>query len=108
MTDELKPCPWCGSAPKYLYNQAYDVHCIWCPNKMCGVRPDVDSYVSKESAVENWNQRPVEDALRAKWESVPWVAIDRTARYGKGAYMPGTKVSTLEIMGDWCIKNMPK
>jgi hypothetical protein len=76
MTDELKPCPWCGSAPKYMYDQAYDVHCIWCPNKMCGVRPDVDIYVSKESAVENWNQRPVEDALRAKWESVPWEAIN--------------------------------
>ena len=74
MSDELKPCPFCGSTPKYLYNPAYDVHCIWCPNKLCGVRPDVDSHVSKDQAVENWNKRAEADtdALRAQWESVPW------------------------------------
>ena len=66
MSDELRECPFCGSTPKYLYNPAHDVHCIWCANKMCGVRPDVDSYVSKEQAVENWNTRPIEDALRAE------------------------------------------
>ena len=73
MSDELKPCPFCGSTPKYLYNPAYDVHCIWCPNKMCGVRPDVDSHVSKDQAVENWNKRAEADtdALRAQWESEP-------------------------------------
>ena len=53
---------------------------------MCGVRPNVDSYVSKEAAVENWNRRSTEDALcaerdaalaeaakyKALWDAIPW------------------------------------
>jgi hypothetical protein len=40
------------------------------------VRPDKDSYVSKEDAVTAWNTRPIEDALRAQLDAIPWFRDD--------------------------------
>ena len=78
MTDELKPCPFCGHEPKYIgANAQFAVACV---NDACLCLANSD-YVGA------WNTRPVEDALRARvtdleaqWASVPWEAIVMTCR----------------------------
>ena len=56
--NELKNCPFCGS--ELTEDDAFSedgypqmCHCIWQTN-------------SAEKAVQNWNTRPIEDALQAR------------------------------------------
>lgn len=61
MSEELKPCPFCGSEKIAVHysNEAF----VYC--KMCGAQAgdtnehysEVDSR-SREIAIENWNNRP--------------------------------------------------
>jgi hypothetical protein len=64
MSDELKPCPFCGEkaeirVKQWIDGEGYPDKLVWveCPD--CGDthRPD------------NWNTRPIEDALRAELET---------------------------------------
>lgn len=73
MSDELKPCPFCGGAPsavetEYQYELGTDYAWeIVCP--MCGVSmlwADETSSKSYEKLVTDWNTRATEDALRAR------------------------------------------
>jgi Lar family restriction alleviation protein len=69
VSDELKPCPFCGSEKVHIVycNEAYGV----CDS--CGARgksyPDeyghIAESIDREWAVKSWNTRPLEDALRA-------------------------------------------
>jgi len=72
MSDELKPCPFCGG--KATVDQQYDetwdgeeagvdLYCdIGCENDDCGVKPSVSSWDSTyEDAVERWNTRKGEE-----------------------------------------------
>ena len=55
MSEELKPCPFCGGEAEW------DEQGVSCSNvEGC----DFDAYVDRE----RWNIRPVEDALRAEIE----------------------------------------
>lgn len=56
MTEELKPCPFCGNkkilvAYEEQLDNAYDVYCVVCK---CGaaMRNSI-----KEAAIEAWNKR---------------------------------------------------
>jgi hypothetical protein len=53
---ELKPCPFCNSEP---YDARPDeMNIAWCKNSACEF--------SESIPVEQWNTRPIEDALRAE------------------------------------------
>ena len=56
---ELKPCPFCGS-PAYSYHD----NCI----DFAGVKCDLGGCVCADILIteNNWNNRPIEDALTAR------------------------------------------
>ena len=56
---ELKPCPFCGS-PAYSYHD----NCI----DFAGVKCDLGGCVCADILIteNNWNTRPIEDALNAR------------------------------------------
>ena len=59
---ELKPCPFCGEMPKvndWTLKGITDKRCF-CDNEKCPV------YLSKTIAIDDWNTRPIEDALNAR------------------------------------------
>ena len=61
---ELKPCPFCGSEGAILDEPFYeDEYGCFC-NKKCGAVGPCDE--DGEKAIEFWNTRPIEDALRAE------------------------------------------
>ena len=55
--NELNPCPFCGKIPNAEYIE--DVMYVICSNNSCGMSC-IASVTLKE-----WNNRPIEDALRA-------------------------------------------
>ena len=63
MGDELKPCPFCGAAPlvmqQYLGRYA-------CCSTACD---DSELCSTTYHHEDDWNHRPVEDALRARAEA---------------------------------------
>lgn len=65
MNDELKPCPFCGGMPTLESHLADMEEPGWafvhCP---CGGEAEMSDYESQ--AIEGWNTRPIEDALRAE------------------------------------------
>lgn len=65
MSEELKPCPFCGSEVTIRYVRGFGMdtgNWIGCNN--CG-----HSYMwADESGIEIWNTRPLEDSLRKQLE----------------------------------------
>jgi Lar family restriction alleviation protein len=63
MSDELKPCPFCGGAPAEIIfpEECNGNHLVRCT--ACGLA--VDGAHSVAEAVRRWNTRPIEDELRA-------------------------------------------
>jgi len=94
MTDEPKPCPFCGGTPvfpepKDVFGTCYDVECcevasinlqiIDCfdwPRQKVHTSWDNQSCqygleyieVARQQAIKLWNTRPIEDALREEVE----------------------------------------
>ena len=62
MSDELKPCPFCGSS-----NTTLDYYEISGPQELGTIVVCNDCGASAKSIVD-WNTRPIEDALRAQLE----------------------------------------
>jgi hypothetical protein len=73
MSDELKPCPFCGEVPD-VNNPATFRHevgdrwarvvcCIEGPEIRAGIYTPLEEW--KDEAIAAWNERPIEDALRA-------------------------------------------
>lgn len=59
---ELKPCPFCGGMPKvniWTMHGITESRCF-CDNEKCPV------YLSKTIAIDDWNTRPIEDALNKR------------------------------------------
>lgn len=51
-TDGIKPCPFCGGAPKVVQDMnVYSVECSECEGQIGGW------YFHKEDAINEWNQR---------------------------------------------------
>ena len=64
MTEELKPCPFCGKEAKITTDKTgcYSTGCEWCNiwiNGCCN---------SLEMQSSFWNNRPIEEALRSENE----------------------------------------
>jgi hypothetical protein len=60
---DLKPCPFCGKPAELTENEysAPMVACEWCLARTCSH--------SESLAIDKWNRRPGEDALRARAEA---------------------------------------
>ena len=81
MTEELKACPLCGSKPII----ACDMNEYWvlcepcrCSGDMCG---------SKEEAIKEWNNRPIETALQER--------VDELEHLSKLGIKGGKKVDSV-------------
>lgn len=59
MPDKLKPCPFCGSEAKYVYDKMWGTGRIGCSDELCfvGFDDDTDVYTSGELAIAAWNTR---------------------------------------------------
>lgn len=67
MKKELKPCPFCGCTAEEIYESpdwGFEINYHHCDD--CPVSGHNDQYETAEEAVEAWNTRPIEDALRAE------------------------------------------
>lgn len=70
MTDELKPCPFCGSPARLLGGpMAQETYSVWCSGP---ARHSMDYGFNREVAVESWNTRAYA-APRVKPLDVPRV-----------------------------------
>lgn len=63
MSDELKPCPFCGATAKVTYldykNGTTDARMVRCSSSG-------DCSTLEEHPASVWNTRPIEDTLRAR------------------------------------------
>lgn len=58
MSDELKPCPWCGRAPALKYPDEDGGCTLRHPIGKCGfLSGQVWLFATPEQAVEAWNRR---------------------------------------------------
>ena len=57
-TNELKPCPFCGSEATLDYYGRY----VSCTNRngRCEVRPHTNAFKTSEDAIKDWNRRAYE------------------------------------------------
>lgn len=60
MSEELKPCPFCGSFAQLVSEGKW--HWVQCSNPNCYTIPWLDLGIS--GAIEVWNTRPIEDSLQ--------------------------------------------
>jgi hypothetical protein len=64
MTDELKPCPFCGDKAEVYERPNYVlVGCSGEKNEVCDL-------ITCSMTPEEWNTRPIEDALLAACEAM--------------------------------------
>lgn len=69
MSDELKPCPFCGVSPKEEWHQYRNGTLqVYCDNPECPAESIYTGLLEPSEARKAWNTRPVEDALRAEIE----------------------------------------
>ena len=61
---ELKACPFCGSTDLATESFGERRHCVVCEKCECSTGYMLDD----DEAIEAWNTRPLEDALRAELE----------------------------------------
>lgn len=61
MSDDLKPCPFCGGSAKLICCAHTGKFYIECAN--CEAMTDVN-YDIRQKAITAWNTRPQEDALK--------------------------------------------
>ncbi len=65
MTDELKPCPFCGSTRvRVMYSEINKAHIVFCTN--CKASSNVAA--RKEDAIYLWNKRPEQEGMMTNHE----------------------------------------
>ncbi len=72
MSDDLKPCPFCGGKAelqKVLIGDSYIIQCVGRTTPLCADLPS-PIISGKNVAITAWNTRPAEDALMAELEQV--------------------------------------
>ena len=58
MTEELKPCPFCGRQPALLQNFKKTGYFVVCNNHgLCVIRPETYDYPTADEAIDAWNTR---------------------------------------------------
>ena len=58
MTEELKPCPFCGGEAKVMRDKCIEVYFVGCSNDKClGFSALGWTYETAEEAIKAWNNR---------------------------------------------------
>ena len=63
LTEELKPCPFCGRKPKVCKrliswsSQVLKMYQVACPFKTCRVKPMTEWREKKQDCIADWNTR---------------------------------------------------
>jgi|GEM_PF-5555423 len=67
----LKPCPFCGKDPNQATAELGDRPCFYyeCENPKCGAA-EKGWHDTEQEAINAWNTRPIEDALRKEIEQI--------------------------------------
>ena len=75
MSEELKPCPFCGDSAEV--DRLLDGYVISCPNPKCGISAvESHSYLAYADAQAAWNTRPGEVAAEERGIREGWEARD--------------------------------
>lgn len=67
MSEELKPCPFCGKKASIQDCSYYGSAPAWsamCDNPTCFAY--TEAFKTKKEAIERWNNRPAEEALQKR------------------------------------------
>ena len=80
MSDELKPCPFCGGEANV--DTGYEIDGILCDG--CGFWYRFDGYTDSKDAIDFWNTRPV-DQLRAERDRLRQVLVAVATRLESAA-----------------------
>lgn len=60
---ELLPCPFCGSAPRFIDDDSYGMAQVFCANTACPAEPSVIGQTeTAEQVAAAWNRRAVPNA----------------------------------------------
>lgn len=74
MSEQLKPCPFCGQTPGIDYSDALDAYVVVCED--CPANQFDDR---RGGAIATWNTRPLEDAkdaeISALREERRWIPV---------------------------------
>lgn len=92
MSDDLKPCPFCGQSAKHEVWSLHNYHRVWCGN--CDV--EMDYFCSLEDAAMRWNTRapqwlPIESLISEElvltWHEFSSINQNKASpHYGKTGY----------------------
>lgn len=66
MSDDLKPCPFCGEQPAAWYSTAERMYFVYCSNPECPARPEIGIAArDADEAKAAWNRRPIDYGRQA-------------------------------------------
>jgi hypothetical protein len=96
MTDELKPCPFCGEDAEHVHVCAYE-EIVRCTNECCFVRPSITCELPEE-CFELWNTRAAGASEGQAWQPIATAPRDGSnilIRFGRDGisqakYVAGT------------------
>lgn len=60
ITDELKPCPFCGGRAILTKTDYKDYYILCALDNFCNVRPSTSLSRSKKTVIKAWNTRSLE------------------------------------------------
>jgi len=108
MSEQLKPCPFCGMNRVTLFNEQVAEDCMmsWVECGGCGARSmEYESPMGDETPVMLWNRRKPDAALVAALKEAAWLydqlalsPLEAAVKYGD-TYEPPSDEDCLRIRG---------
>ena len=89
----LKPCPFCGEDPNQTTAELCNIQCFCyvCENPECPAA-EMDWYYTEQDAIDAWNNRPIEDALRKEISKLQANNISLVEQMNKMVCKPNQEV----------------
>ncbi len=107
MTEQLKPCPFCGeSAQVSRFGVDDDWICVECDaNPSCCSVTTLAAYSKNGEIVDQWNTRPIEDAQSARIQELEAHLAEARAKALEWVTFDGSE-ETLPCEGDTVITHI--